>query len=99
MEIGVTLLVISVLVIAIWVIIEMKRMRHKVFAIFLIGLILFSYFSFSFVLKDKNINLTTIKGLTTATTLYFSWFGTVFSNFKTITSKAIKMNWKGNETG
>ena len=92
-------MVISVLVIAIWIIVEMKRMRHKVFAVFLIALVLFSYISFSFVLKNKDVDLMTIEGMTTATTLYFSWLGTVFSNFKTITSKAIKMNWKGNETG
>ncbi|MCK4647403.1 hypothetical protein KAT24_00555 [Candidatus Pacearchaeota archaeon] len=98
MAVGITLLVISVLILAIWLIVEMKRMRHKVFAVFLIVLILVSYFSFSFVLKDKEINLTTIEGIKTASILYFSWLGTVFSNFKTITSKAIKMDWKGNET-
>ena len=99
MTIGITLLVVSVLIIAIWVIIEMQRMRHKVFAIFLIALVLFSYLSFSFVFNEKEINFTSIKGITTAATLYFSWMGTVFSNFKSITTKAIKMNWKGNETG
>ena len=99
MEIGITVLVVAVLIIAIWVIIEMKRMRHKIFALFLIGLILFSYLSFSFVLKDKEVNLTSIAGIEEAVGLYFSWLGTVFTNFKSITSKAIDMNWKGNETG
>ncbi len=99
MGIGISILLISVLIIAIWVVIEMKRMRHKIFAVFLIGLILFSYFSFSLVLKNQEIDFMTIEGITTATTLYFSWIGTVFSNFRTITSKAIKMDWEGNETG
>ena len=99
MAIGVNLLVVSVLIIAIWIIVELKRMRHKIFAIFLIGLVLFSYLSLSFVFKEKEINFTSIEGMTTAATLYFSWLGTVFSNFKSITSKAIKMDWKGNETG
>jgi len=99
MALGITILIIAVLIIAIWVVIEMKRMRHKVFAIFLIGLILFSYLSFSFVFKNHEINLTTVDGIRTATGLYLSWLGTVFSNLRTITSKTIDMNWKGNETG
>lgn len=99
MAVGVTLLVISVLIIAIWVVVELKRMRHKVFAIFLIGLILFSYLSFTIVLKGKDVDLTSFEGMKEAGTLYFSWLGTVFTNFKTITAKAIKMDWKGNETG
>ena len=99
MAVGVTLLVISVLIIAIWIIIEMKRMRHKVFAIFLIGLLLFSYLSFTLVLKGKDIDLTSMEGMKEAGTLYFSWLGTIFINFKSITAKAIKMDWKGNETG
>ena len=98
MEIGVTLLVIAVLVIAIWIVIEMKRMRHKMLALFLIGLVLFSYFSFSFVLKGQEINFKSIDGIRTASTLYFSWLGAVFLNFKSITAKVINMNWKGNET-
>ena len=99
MVIGVTLLIVAVLIIAIWVVIEMKRMRHKIFALFLIGLILFLYLSFSFVLKGKEINLASFDGVKTATQLYFSWFGTLFSNVKAITSNTINMDWKGNETG
>ncbi len=99
MAVGITILVISILIIAIWVIVEMKRMRHKIFAIFLIVLILFSYLSLSFVLKDEEINIFSTEGMKKVSTLYFSWLGTVFSNLKTITSKAIKMNWKGNVTG
>ncbi len=99
MAIGVTILIIAVLIIAIWVIIEMKRMRHKMFALFLIGLILFSYLSFTLVFKDKEINLTNIDGIRDAGGLYFSWFGTVFSNLKSITSNAIEMDWEKNETG
>ncbi len=99
MAIGVSILVIAILIIAIWVIIETKRMKHKLFAIFLIGLILFSYFSFSFVLKEKEIDFTSIGGITNVANLYFSWIGTVFLNFKTLTAKAINLDWKGNETG
>jgi len=99
MELGVTVFVVAILIIAIWIIIEMKRMRHKVFAIFLIGLILFSYLSFTFVFKNQEIDLTSIEGIRDASGLYFSWLGAIFSNLKSITSNAINMDWKKNETG
>ena len=99
MEIGISILVVAVLIIAIWVIIETKRMKHKMLAIFLIGLILFSYFSFSFVLKEEEIDFRSVEGVQNMAGLYFSWLGTVFVNFKTLTTKAIKMNWQRNETG
>ena len=99
MAIGISILIVAILIIAIWVIIETKRMKHKVFAIFLIGLILFSYFSFSFVLKEKEIDFMSIDGIQTVGSLYFSWISTVFVNFKTLTTRAIKMDWQGNETG
>ena len=99
MAIGIVLLVICVLIIAIWLIFESKRMKHKVFAIFLIGFVLFSYFSFMFVFKNKDVDFKSVDGVKEASSMYFSWLGTLFSNFKTITAKAIKMNWKGNMTG
>ncbi|MFH1592175.1 MAG: hypothetical protein ABIB47_02295, partial [Candidatus Woesearchaeota archaeon] len=73
MVVGLALLVISVLIIAIWVFIEFKRMRHKIFAIFIIVLIIFSYVSFSLVLKGQDIDYTTASGVGQATKLYFLW--------------------------
>ncbi len=96
MEVGITLFVVAILIIAIWVIIEMKRFRHKLFAIFLIVLILFTYISFTVTLKGKDIDFTSISGLTTATKLYFAWIGSVFGNLKTITTNAVKMEWSTN---
>jgi len=98
MGVGITIFIIAALVIAIWVIIELKRVRHKIFALFLIGLILFLYFSATFVFKEQEIDFQTIPGITTAAKLYFSWFGSIFANVKTITTNAIRMNWQGNET-
>jgi hypothetical protein len=98
MEIGVTFFVVAALIIFIWIFIELKRVRHKFFAIFLIGLVLFLYFSSSFVFQKENINFKSISGITEASKLYFSWLGSAFSNLKTITVNAIKMDWQGNNT-
>ena len=93
MAIGITLLIIAVLIIAIWIVIEVKRFRHKIFAIFLIALILFTYLSFTTVLKGKDIDYKTIPGITEASKLYISWLGSIFGNVKTMTTHAINLDW------
>lgn len=93
MTIGVTALVIGVLIAAIWIIIEIKRLRHKAFAIFLIALILFTYVSFSVVLKNENVNLKSVSGIATASKLYVAWLSSAFNNVKSVTSYATKQNW------
>jgi len=94
--IGVTLIIISVLIVAIWVVIEVKRLQHKLFAIFLIGLILFIYLSGFFVFKGQDIEFTSIEGVMNASKLYLSWMGTVWENTVTIVGNAIQLDWAGN---
>ena len=93
-----TLIVILILIIAIWLIIEFKRFRHKILAIFLIILVLFTYFSFSAVIKGKDIDLKTFDGMKEAGKLYLLWFGNLFKNVKVVTSNAIDMNWGVNKS-
>jgi len=92
------IVVLSVLILAIWVLIEIKRLKHKLFAISLITLILFTYVSFSITLRNQDIDFKTISGITKATKLYFIWLGSLFGNMKTITFNAIKMDWGVNES-
>jgi len=94
MAIGLTFIIVAVLVVAVWLIIEIKRMKHKVFAILLIGLILFTYISFSVVIKDQEIDFTSFSGLTHAGKIYFVWLGTLFGNMKSITAYAFNQDWK-----
>ena len=98
MAIGMTVLIISALIAAIWVIIEIKRLKHKLFAIFLIGLILFGYFSFNVSLRGQDIDVKTVSGIIEVSKIYFSWLGSAFGNIKDITTNAINMDWKGNQT-
>jgi hypothetical protein len=93
MAIGSTFIIIAALVAAIWIIIEIKRLKHKIFAMFLIGLILFTYISFTAAIKDQEIDLKTVSGVSTATKLYFSWLGNAFQNVKSVTTYALKQNW------
>lgn len=98
MVIGFTLFVISILIVGIWVLIEVKRMKHKIFAILLIALILFSYVSSAYVFRGHDIQWNTIPGVFEGGKLYFSWLGSVFSNIKSVTLYTINMNWEGNKS-
>ena len=98
MVIGTTFFIVAALIVAVWVLIEIKRFKHKIFAIFLIVLILFTYLSFSYTLSGHDINFKSVTGLEEAGKLYFVWLGSMFNNMKAITTNAIKMDWKGNET-
>ena len=98
MAIGVAVLVIGVLIAAIWVIIEVKRLKHKLFAVFLIVFILFAYVSFTLSLRGQDIDIKTVPGIIEASKLYYSWLVSLFVNMQSITANAIKMDWSINKT-
>lgn len=98
MAIGVTLLILSVLIIGIWILFEIKRLKHKLFAIFLIALILVGYFSISFSLRGQNIDLKTIPGIIEASNIYLNFLGYSFKNMRVLTTNAVQMDWKINES-
>jgi len=98
MAIGGTLLIIGIIVAVIWVFIELKRFRHKIWAVFLIILILFTYFGFMMSIKGKNIDLKSMDGIKTAGKLYFAWLTNAFKNTKIITTNVIKMDWRGDNS-
>ena len=98
MALGVVFFVIVAVVIAIWLLFGFKRMKHKLFAVILIALILFSFFSFNVAFNGKEISLNNISDLGKISKIYFSWLGNIFGNMKTITGQAVKMDWQGNKT-
>ncbi len=93
MGLGIGFFIVAALIAVIWVFIEFKRMRHKIFAIVLIGLILFTYISFSVVVKNHNIDFKSATGWLTAGKLYFGWLFSAFDNAKYLTTQAVKLNW------
>ena len=101
---GVALVVVGILIAAVWIFIEIKRLRHKMFAIFLIAFILFVYITATMTFKGKDVDFGSVSGIMKAGSIYFSWLKVAFLNFGSITSNAIKMDWSGdsavvNETG
>lgn len=97
--IGVVIAVIAVLIAMIYFIAEFRRFKHKFFAILLIALILFGYISYLYVFHDQEVDFKSVSGIVDAGKVYLSWLGSVvFDNLKTLTSNAVKMDWRGNQT-
>lgn len=95
MALSILLIGTLVAILFIWLFIEVKRARHKIFAVTMIFLILFFYFSFTIVFKDKTVDYKSIKGVSDATHTYLLWLGSFYGNLKTITVNTIHMDWAG----
>jgi hypothetical protein len=98
MVVAFTFIIIGVVIVAILLLVRVKKLKHEIFAIFLIALILFGVFSFTMAFKGKNVSITNMPSLEKAVKIYFSWFGTAVTNVKVITAQVVKMNWEGNKT-
>lgn len=91
--IGISLIIILAIVAGIWVLSEVQKLKHKLWAIFLIGLIVFAYLSFTLVLREQNIDYKSPTGIIAAGKVYFSWLGSLLVNVKTMTIHAINLDW------
>lgn len=98
MDIGTMFFVIIALAIGLWFLIEMKGLQHKIIATVLIFVLVFFYFSFSYVQEEYIANSEKYDGVIDSVKIYFAWLGHITSNFKTITANAINLNWTANES-
>jgi uncharacterized membrane protein YphA (DoxX/SURF4 family) len=98
MVLGLPLVIIAILIVGIWLLFGFKRMKHKLFAIFLIALLLFSFFTFNAAFSGKAISINSTSDLGKIFKVYFSWIGNIFVNMKSITANAVKMDWQGNNS-
>lgn len=90
--------VIAILIVTMWVMFKFRGFQQKFLTVFLIVLILFSFFSFYLAFNGKNITIKSVSDVEKLGKLYFSWLGNVFNNIKILTTQAIKMRWEGNRT-
>lgn len=98
MDIGTMFFVIIALAIGLWFLIEMKGLQHKIVATVLILLLVFFYFSFSYVQEEYVVKSDKYDGTIDSVKIYFAWLGHITSNFKAITANAINLNWTANES-
>lgn len=93
---GTALLVVSAIIVLIWVLIEIKRIKHKIFAIFLVGMIIFFYWGAIVVFQGQAFDFSSFSGISEASKIYFSWLLSVFDNLKTVTAGVIQLDWGTN---
>jgi len=98
MAVGVIVLLVAVFIVIVLTLLRFKKLKHEIFAFFLILVILFAFFSFTVAFKGKDVTISNFSDVANAAKIYFSWFGNAFDNIKIITAQAVKMNWEGNKT-
>lgn len=91
-NVGIAIGVIFGLILLIWISAEFKRAKHKILAIFLVAILLFFYFSTSFVFKDKKVDFKSIQGIADTVQIYFSWLGASLTSARTFTANVINGN-------
>jgi uncharacterized membrane protein len=98
MEISFILLIVLGIAAIIYISLGIKSHQHKGVAIFLILLFLVAIYGFKVTFGNTNVQIRNIQDVKDAIGLYFSWFGNLFSNLKTISTNAVNLDWEGNQT-
>lgn len=86
-------LIVIIFVVLILIFVKMRYLKHKIFVILMIILLLTIYLTASNVLSGYDINWKSVTGVEKAVKVYFVWLGGVFDNLKVMTGNAIKMDW------
>ncbi len=89
---------IGVVIFIIFIFVKFKYLKHKLTWVIIIILILIGYIGFFVSTSGHEINLNSTQGIETAGKLYLGWLGNSFSNLKTISSNAVKLDWTSNNT-
>jgi len=87
-------IVIGILIVAGIFAIKLNHLKHRFFVIILILLALFLYTSMNLVTEKNSLDLTTSEGFFNAVKVYTGWLGNGFQNLKSLTGRAIGMDWK-----
>lgn len=94
----ITIGILIVVIFLAWTVMKARHFKSRVWAVFLIILLLFVYISLSNIIKTSGIDIKSFEGVVKVTKLYFVWLGHAFENSKVIVGNAVKMNWGANST-
>lgn len=86
-------IIIVVLVIIGLFVIKLNHLKHRFFIIMLILLALFLYTSMNAVTQKNELDLKSSSGIFSAIKIYSGWLANGFQNLKSLTGKAINLNW------
>lgn len=71
-------------------------MKHKVYAILIVLILMFLYISGTQIIGSNNIDISTGEGVVEAAKMYLVWMGHIAENTKSLAGRAIQMDWEGN---
>lgn len=91
-------IIIAALVILAFVFLRMSHVKHKVYLMILLFVLLFVYVTGSRIFDEHDLDLKSVEGVGQVLKVYFSWLGSVKDNFKDVAANVIKIDWKLNET-
>lgn len=84
--------VIGILILVVWLLI--KFVKHGLLAIlflFLIAVVLFSFFTLNAAFNGKEVSLNSLLDIGKAFKVYFSWLGNIFENVKSVTGNVVNV--------
>ena len=86
-------LILAILVVLLFVFYKARHMKHRIYILLAIIVLIFIYTTGTKIVNQSNLNLNTLEGIVNASKLYFSWLGHAFNNAKVIIGNAIHMDW------
>lgn len=86
--------IIALVILGIFLLAKVSHIRHKTFIFFVFIVILLALGAILIVNSNNDINLNSVDGVMTTGKLYLGWLGNGFQNLKTLTGKAVDMDWK-----
>lgn len=89
------LILIGFMAIFVWITFSFKKMKHKIFALLLVSLLLLGYLSFTYSVNPEKVDLSSFKN---AGRIYVNYLGFVFNNVFTITGYVVNMDWSINSS-
>ncbi len=87
-------IVIAIFIVIGIITIKVDHLNHRLFVLFLILLALVLYSSMVFVINQNNLDLSNKEGIFNGIKVYTVWLINSYQNIKTLTGKAINMDWK-----
>jgi len=85
--------IIVILVALVWGLLKIRFLKHKLYMVLLLVLVLVLYTTSSVLIAKENIDLSSFDGFVALGKAYLSWAEVLFSNVKSITSNVVKMDW------
>jgi hypothetical protein len=89
------LIFIGFLFIFVWVAISFRKIKHKIFALLFISMLLLAYLSFNYAVDYDKVDVSSLKN---AGKIYVNYLSLVVGNFFTITGYVVNLDWSLNSS-